>query len=439
MDKQAVQPKTVPQATPGYPAAVKAGPWLFSSMQTATDFQRGVASEAELNPDLPGTASAEARMEQQSRYIYTQFGEVLREAGASFQDLVRIWQWFVVPEPSEAWSSIRVGPYGFVAEEFLGKDRPATTGAGINELPNRGGVVAADWMALLPHDGLTKGAITDVPVPRSPANFPQAITFGDWIFLPGDTPTDRVGDFESPLAPQVRPPRMTWHGIDMGDEIGYTLRKQLTILEAVGATKDDVVKADIMLSGANDYYGVERAWRQFFPTNPPVRCVTPNCGLALRGAHSEIALVALKSGSKLRRHVIETGRAPRPLGHEPQAMLVGDLLFISSQMAADEHGLVASARVNPELPYYGSSAKRQTETIVANIAAICEAAGTSLENVVKRQAFFTDLREFAPSWEVWQASFNGVLPAECTIGLKAPLVVPGCTITMDVIAYAPQR
>jgi enamine deaminase RidA (YjgF/YER057c/UK114 family) len=108
-------------------------------------------------------------------------------------------------------------------------------------------------------------------------------------------------------------------------------------------------------------------------------------------------------------------------------------------MAVDERGLAPSARVNPGLPYFGSSIKRQTETIMMNVAAICEAAGTSLENVVKRHAFFADLRDFAPSWEVWQAGFSGVLPAETTVGLGGPLVVPGCTLMMDLIAYAPHH
>jgi enamine deaminase RidA (YjgF/YER057c/UK114 family) len=111
------------------------------------------------------------------------------------------------------------------------------------------------------------------------------------------------------------------------------------------------------------------------------------------------------------------------------------MLFISGQMACDEKGLPI---VEPELgfPYSFRAAQHQMKYIVENIAAICEAAGTTIENICRRQALFTDLREFEPTWEVWRSMFKE-LPAETTLGVSAPLLSRGCTIYADVMAYAP--
>lgn len=436
LEKIALQPADVPQAIPGYPAAIKAGRWIFSSGQSATDFVHGVASEAELDPKLPGY-TREARLESQGAYIFQQFHKILGAAGSSLSDIVRIYQWFYSENIADGWGNIRIGPYvfGSFGRELV-SPRPASTGMGVSALPNRGSLVSVDWTAYICDPGETKSAISTDKVPQPVAGYPQALIVGDWLHLPGDLATDWRIDADSGLAAEARAPKNFWYGMDLGEQVAYTMRKQEIVLNEAGCSLQDVVKADIYLASPDDFYGLERTWRQLFPTNPPARSIVVNIGLAARGTRVEIALTAIKPQSKIRRHPVETSRAPRPFGHEPQAFLVGDLLFISSQMATDEGGLVAAARINPDFPYYTASAKRQMETIVSHIAAICEAAGGSLESVVKRQAFYSDLGEFAVSWEVWRSSYATV-PAECTVGIPGPLLVPGCTIMVDAIAYIP--
>ena len=144
---------------------------------------------------------------------------------------------------------------------------------------------------------------------------------------------------------------------------------------------------------------------------------------------------ALKSGSGLKREVIETSRARKPFGYEPQAVRAGDMLFISGQMACDERGLPL-VEPEPGFPYTARTARKQSELILENIAAICDAAGTSIEQVCRRQAVYTDLREFEPSFEVWRSAFKEP-PTETTLGVRSPLLSGGCSLYCDVMAYVP--
>jgi enamine deaminase RidA (YjgF/YER057c/UK114 family) len=97
-------------------------------------------------------------------------------------------------------------------------------------------------------------------------------------------------------------------------------------------------------------------------------------------------------------------------------------------------GLAPEARINPNLPWFASFAKKQTEYILKNLDAVCRAAGTRLENIVWMQNFFTDPQDFHPSSEVWQAHFPDDPPAALIGQVQTPQLIPDCTIMMDAVA-----
>ena len=106
-------------------------------------------------------------------------------------------------------------------------------------------------------------------------------------------------------------------------------------------------------------------------------------------------------------------------------------------MAVDEGGLAREAQVNPRMPYHESSIKKQTSYILKNVQAICEAAGGSLDCIVKRQAFHSDLKEMHAAFEVWREAFPKNPPVSTTIGIDSPLPVPGCSLLLSLIGYIP--
>jgi reactive intermediate/imine deaminase len=131
------------------------------------------------------------------------------------------------------------------------------------------------------------------------------------------------------------------------------------------------------------------------------------------------------------REAVTSGN-PKPLANYTEAFRTGDLVFAAGQIASDfATGLAAEARVDPAFPYYGSPIKKQTRYILNNLKRTFEAAGSSLDRVVKAQVFLTDLNDFCAFDEVWKEFFKNP-PPRSTVGTSG-LLVEGCRIEIDLI------
>ena len=75
--------------------------------------------------------------------------------------------------------------------------------------------------------------------------------------------------------------------------------------------------------------------------------------------------------------------------------------------------------------------------MLEDAAAICEAAGGSLADMVRVQLFGTDLREIAPALGPWRDAFAADPPAVTVVGVTGPHIIPGLTLASDLTAYIP--
>jgi reactive intermediate/imine deaminase len=124
--------------------------------------------------------------------------------------------------------------------------------------------------------------------------------------------------------------------------------------------------------------------------------------------------------------------SPQPLANYSEAFAVGNLVFAAGQIASDyKTGVPTEARSDPAFPYYASDIKRQTRYILENLKRTFEAAGGSLDEVLKAQVFMVDLDEFNGFDEVWKEFFK-VPPARTTVGTTG-LLVPGTRVEIDLI------
>jgi len=124
--------------------------------------------------------------------------------------------------------------------------------------------------------------------------------------------------------------------------------------------------------------------------------------------------------------------APRPLANYSEAFKVGNLVFAAGQLASDfETGVPPEASINKAFPFYGSDIKQQTRFILDNLRTTFEAAGSSLENIVKAQVFMTDMNDFNGFDEVWKEYFP-VPPARTTVGTSG-LLVKDTLVEIDLI------
>ncbi len=102
--------------------------------------------------------------------------------------------------------------------------------------------------------------------------------------------------------------------------------------------------------------------------------------------------------------VIQTPNAPAAIGPYSQAMVVGDLLFTSGQIPLRADGTLSDGDITV-----------QTTQVLANLKAVIEAAGASLNKVVKTTVFLKNLDDFAAMNAVYGEVFGSHTPARSTV------------------------
>jgi enamine deaminase RidA (YjgF/YER057c/UK114 family) len=106
-------------------------------------------------------------------------------------------------------------------------------------------------------------------------------------------------------------------------------------------------------------------------------------------------------------------------------------------MAIDKDGLLSSAAADSRQPCFSSAPQAQAQIIIDDFSRLCEAAGTSLENVVRVLQFHTDLREFYAVYKVWERRLGGRPVPFSAVEVPTPLPVPGATLLMEAWFYVP--
>jgi 2-iminobutanoate/2-iminopropanoate deaminase len=128
-------------------------------------------------------------------------------------------------------------------------------------------------------------------------------------------------------------------------------------------------------------------------------------------------------GVGLQREVIHSENAPAPVGPYSQAIRVDNSVFAAGQLGLDS--------VTGEL---ADGVQAQTRQALDNVAAVLEAAGTSLASVVKTTVFLADMNDFAAMNEVYAEYFPHDPPARSAVQVaRLPL---DALIEIEAIAIA---
>lgn len=107
------------------------------------------------------------------------------------------------------------------------------------------------------------------------------------------------------------------------------------------------------------------------------------------------------------RKIIQTDKAAPAIGPYSQAICLGGLLYTSGQIP-----------VHPQSGAIPADFPGQVEQVLQNLAAIAQAAGTSLDKAVKTMCFLTDMANFAVFNEIYARYFTQN-PARSCIAVKA--------------------
>ena len=105
------------------------------------------------------------------------------------------------------------------------------------------------------------------------------------------------------------------------------------------------------------------------------------------------------------RERIQTENAPAAIGPYSQAIKAGGFVFVSGQVAID-----------PQTgQFVAGGITEQTARVLKNLQAVLEAAGSSLDQVVKTTVFLADMKEFSAMNEVYATFFPDPPPARATV------------------------
>ena len=121
------------------------------------------------------------------------------------------------------------------------------------------------------------------------------------------------------------------------------------------------------------------------------------------------------------RTIIRTEKAPAAVGPYSQAVKTEKMIFTSGQIG-----------INPLTGQLRLGIEDQTRQVLANLAAVLAAAGSSMDQIVKTTIFLTDMAEFGTVNGIYAEAFSGEPPARSTVQVAAlPL---GALVEIEAVA-----
>ena len=129
----------------------------------------------------------------------------------------------------------------------------------------------------------------------------------------------------------------------------------------------------------------------------------------------------------MKKKIIQTDRAPNPVGPYSQGVVAGDFLFISGQVSLDP----STGKIT------GETIEEQTKVTLENTKAIIEKSGASLADVVKVTAVLNDMNDFKAFNSVYQTYFPSNQPARICYG-GSLLAAGKLLLEIDAIVFKPK-
>lgn len=122
------------------------------------------------------------------------------------------------------------------------------------------------------------------------------------------------------------------------------------------------------------------------------------------------------------RRTIATDEAPAAVGAYSQAIASEDLVFTAGQIPLTPEGDLLD----------GADIDVQTEQVMTNLAAVLDAAGAGMDDILKATVYLTDMDDFEEMNTVYETRFEGDPPARSAVGVAA--LPKGVDIEIEVVA-----
>lgn len=410
--------------------AAAGGSWVFAAAPAIDE--RGLPAT---HVDPPYHLSPPAVVRAQSHYILDQYKAVYPELDTSIENVAQIEQYITRKAHADGYLEVSRGP------GYLERRRPGScllqTGTFLPETS----VVQAMPLAFTNGSGYVKDITTSgisyaQPKPERGASyekeapFSEVVMAGPYVFC-----TLWASDYASGVVAEARVEDWVWWGNAMRSEANWAMGALDRKLTAGGTTADQVVHCTAFLNDLGDLYELDQVWKAKFPDSPPARTLLPVRGQGSprrEGALThddgavlmEIQVRAIRPDHGTERVVVSTGR--ESLGHQAEAVKADGLLWLSGELAGDSGGLRS-----------GESTVSQVDYIFEWFDEICRAGGTSLDNLLRVRAYVTNPSDGYLVHAALGDATPGSPPCVTINEVRGPLQLPGATVMIDAVAWAP--
>ncbi|UTR12284.1 RidA family protein [Evansella sp. LMS18] len=123
----------------------------------------------------------------------------------------------------------------------------------------------------------------------------------------------------------------------------------------------------------------------------------------------------------MKKEEVSTKQAPGAIGPYSQAVISGDLVYCSGQIG-----------LNPESGEMAEGLEAQAEQVFANVRAVLQAAGCTMDDVIKTTVFMKDMNDFTRVNELYAKQFQEPYPARSAV--EAARLPKDALVEVEVIA-----
>jgi enamine deaminase RidA (YjgF/YER057c/UK114 family) len=401
-----------------YAYAVKAGPWVFLTGHEAYDWVTGIPDEVIGPPGFPLYGRDRSRRE--GDFILQRMGRVLGEFGSDLAHSVRLDQYYPNPKAVAAYHLSRHAEF----HDYI----PPSTSVVMERCFAAPATISTSLIAVMPEAGYEIRKVHPPGVASAPTSgFVPAVVCDEFVFVAGQM----AHDPGTGLDPRVVVPEYSaWAGTPIRKQTEFLILEKLRpALEAAGSSLERSLKAQIYLANIEDTPDCLDVWNQYYANIPCAVTVVPTKSFATAGGIIEINLIALTNTATRERQIIEA-EIPGMTAYGP-CIKAGEFLLPSGLMALGRDGHVVGKTISPGFTGLAHAGFSQAAAIYDYAEALCQAAGTSMANLLRAQYFVSDIAAFPGIAMAWSARFGRQPHPFVCVQTPPTMPAPGAAFISD--------
>jgi enamine deaminase RidA (YjgF/YER057c/UK114 family) len=403
-----------------YAYAVKAGPWLFLTGHEAFDWQTGAMCDTVLGPPGYPLFGGHHRSRREANFIFGRMRNVLAEFGSDFAHSIRLDQYY--PNPRA------VAAYHLARHDAFGDYIPPSTSVVMERCFGGRSTISTSLLAVVPGEGREIRKVYPAGVSSSATSgFVPAVVCDEFVFVAGQM-AHHAG---AGLDPRVIVPEYAaWAGIPIRKQTEFLILEKLKpALEAAGSALQQSVKAQIYLSDIADMPDCLDVWNSYYAGIPCAITIVPTKSFATVGGIIEINLIALLNGASRRKEVINAD-IPGMAAFGP-CVKVGEFLLPSGLIAIGRDGHITGSAVSSDFSSLAHAGYAQSASIYGYAEALCHAAGTGMDRLLRAQYFVADIADFPGIAMAWSSRYGAQPHPFVCVQTPPAMPAPGAALIAD--------